>query len=145
MRTLVNLLKAVENLNVREIALDSMGQTSQQFLKHQKDQLYAGFDSKGKRLHRYASSIYAEMKQRMNSTPGYGNPDLKLTGDFYRSFRADLDNEGLRISAWDEKAPMLEDKYGNDIYTLGEDAIKGYVGDLQPVFTGDIVDALNAK
>lgn len=122
-----------------------MADTAPEYVKNQKDQLFAGFNSRGQRLIPYAWPWYAQKKAQMNPAPGYGNPDLKLTGAFYNSIRADIDDEGFQVYATDEKAQMLEEKYGNEIYTLGEDAKKGYINEeLQPVFIDNIIQKINA-
>lgn len=138
------MLRSVRSVELRDVMLDSMADTAPEYVKDQKDQLYAGFDSKGQRLKSYASELYAEKKNQMNSAPGFGNPDLKLTGAFYDSIRADIDNDGFQVSASDEKANMLEEKYGKAIYTLGTDAKSGYLTEeLAPVFIENVVKKLN--
>ena len=142
MRTVANFLRAVQKQDQRNEALQAMADTRDQYLKHQKDQLFAGFDSQGKRLKHYAQPAYAKIKNEMNPLPGYGNPDFYLTGAFYRSFRADIDNEGLRVYATDEKAPDLEARDPN-IFTLFEDALVAYIRDLKPFFIDRIIKTLN--
>lgn len=122
-----------------------MADTAPEYVKDQKDQLYAGFNSIGQRLHSYAWATYAEKKNQMNPVPGYGNPDLKLTGAFYSEIRADIDNDGFQVYSTDEKSQMLEDKYGTEIWTLGEDAKRGYINEqLRPVFILNVQNQLNA-
>lgn len=125
--------------------LQAMADTAPQFVALQKDQLFDGFNSSGHRLQAYKSPKYAQKKNNMNPAPGYGNPDLKLTGAFYNSIRADLDNTGLVVSASDEKAPSLEEKYGNDIYTLFTDAKVKYVAQLGPAFMSRMTASLNKQ
>lgn len=122
-----------------------MADTAPEYVKDQKDQLYAGFNSLGRRLISYRSVKYATMKNSMNPVPGYGNPDLKLTGAFYDAIRADIDEEGFLVYSTDDKSNSLEDKYGNEIWTLGEDALKGYINEeLSPVFYENVTKQLNA-
>jgi len=82
-------------------------------------QLDAGLNREGKRFRQYRNRKYAGMKARMNPRPGYGNPDLKLTGDFWKAFRADIVG-GIDIYSTDQKATDLESRY-EDIYGLTED------------------------
>lgn len=142
MRTIANFLQAVNDQDLPFLAVNSMADTAPEYIKEQKDQLYSGFDSKGQRLLSYRSSIYAKKKNEMNSIPGLGNPDLKLTGAFYNSMRADIDNDGLMVYATDDKTSMLDKKYGNDIYTLGNDWKVAYIEILAPVFVANVVDSL---
>lgn len=145
MRTIANLLKAVQSQDLNDIALQSMADTAPAFVAVQKDQLLEGFDSTDHRLQSYKSPKYATKKNSMNPLPGYGNPDLKLTGDFYSSIRADIDNDGLLISASDPKAPSLEKKYGNRIYTLSESFKPEYIVQLLPAFVARVTDSLKQK
>lgn len=82
------------------------------------------------------------MKYSLSSIAGHGNVDLRLTGAFYDSIRAHIDNEGLEVYALDEKAPELEKKYGNRIYTLSIPWKTKYVKFLKPVFIQNIADSL---
>lgn len=142
MRTIANMLRAVEKQDLRDQSLQAMADTSDKYLQHQKDQLFAGFTSKEKKLKPYASHWYAVKKAAMNRLPGFGNPDFYLTGAFYRSFRADIDNEGLVVYAMDEKAPYLESQ-DPEIFTLGEPALAQYIHDVKPVFAQRIIKTLN--
>lgn len=69
---------------------------------------------------KYRNVSYALQKQTLNPKPGYGNPDLKVTGDFYEGFKAELRGHILEIYSTDYKAPKLEQKYAN-IYGLTPD------------------------
>ena len=79
----------------------------------QKDQMMRGKDATGEDIApSYRSDAYAEMKQRMNSQPDHGTPDLRLTGDFYNAFYFDTDT--LMVTSSDPKTPMLVEKYSNN-------------------------------
>lgn len=145
MRTIANLLRAVRVQDQRNEALQAMADTRDNYLQYQKHQLFTGFDSKEQRLLPYASKTYAEKKAAMNPLPGFGNPDFYLTGEFYRSFRADIDNEGFRLYATDpdqDKVSFLERRDPN-IWTLAPNAMKDYITDLKPVFVQRIIKTLN--
>lgn len=142
MRTIANMLRAVQNQDPHNEALQAMGDTRGQYLEKQKAQLYEGWTSKDQRLKPYALHWYATKKNKMNSNPGFGNPDFYLTGAFYRSFRADLDNDGLVVYAMDEKTNWLESR-DPDIWTLGKNAKGEYIIVLKPVFIDRIIITLN--
>ena len=74
-------------------------------------QLDYGLDTGGGKLRKYKSMRYAIKKNRMNSRPGLGNPDLKFTGAFWKAWRTDLRNHGVDIYSTDPKAEFLADKY----------------------------------
>lgn len=142
MRTLANLLKALQSVDLKTSATDAMADTAPQYVALQKDQLINGITSKTTGIGKYRSNKYADMKFQISSLAGHGNVDLKLTGAFYNSIRADIDNEGLVVSASDEKAPMLEKKYGNDIYTLGGKRKQSYIELVRPIFINNIAESL---
>lgn len=91
---------------------------------------------------KYRSDEYAKMKYSLSSIAGYGRVDLKLTGAFYDSIRAHIDNDGLMVYALDEKAEILEKMYGNRIYTLSRTWKPRYIKSLQPIFLQNVADSL---
>ena len=91
----------------------------------QKKQLLQGKDSDGEDIKPlYRSGSYSAVKQRMNSLPSYGTPDLKLTGSFHRSIYFDANTISLKSS--DAKTPSLMEKYGEQTLGLNEDSIEEY-------------------
>lgn len=72
-------------------------------------QLEQGLNADGKKFRRYKNKGYAAKKNAMNSMPGFGTPDLKLTGDFWKAFKADLKGGVMDIYSTDPKAGWLED------------------------------------
>ncbi len=47
----------------------------------------------------------------MNSNPGYGNPDLFVTGEFYAGIEAKVNGNIISVDSVDEKGPALKEKY----------------------------------
>jgi hypothetical protein len=80
-------------------------------------QLEQGLNATGKKLGRYKSNSYAKRKNQMNSLPGFGIPDLKLTGAFWNAFKTDLKSGVMDIYSTDPKAAWQEDRYAK-IYGL---------------------------
>jgi hypothetical protein len=109
-----------------------------------REQLTKGLNKEGEKLRKYYDKGYAEMKEGMNPIPGYGNPDLKLTGDFYDSFETIADREDITITATDEKTSMLIEKYnksGGDIFGLSSESIDVVREDiLHPGLVANIAD-----
>lgn len=84
--------------------------------KHEQDiidlntqQLDRGLDAKGKSLGKYKNFKY---KNR------YEPVDLKLTGEYRRKKTVTAGKKHAEMFSQDEKAPMLEKKYGKDIEGL---------------------------
>ena len=66
----------------------------------------------------YAWEWFANEKHSMNSRPGYGTPDLYLTGAFHRSITAKVSGDTIIFDASDDKKADLEGQYSNDIFGL---------------------------
>jgi hypothetical protein len=97
-----------------------------------REQLESGLNVTGGRFRQYRNRKYAGMKARMNPKPGYGNPDLKLTGDFWRAFRAEVKG-GLEVYSTDPKADDLESRY-EGIYGLTADNLNELRADFLILF-----------
>lgn len=145
MTTPLDMFRRIESLNIKQVATDALEDTASVIAEKNREQLEEGFDSNRENLLPYRSKVYAGMKNQMNPKPGYGNPDLKLTGAFYRGIRAEVNDDGeVHTYSTDSKDGKLVMKYGTDIYGLG--IIKGqeYINDhLSPAFNKAIHAKLN--
>lgn len=84
-----------------------------------KDQLMQGLDGTGQKLTpKYSRVRYARAKNSVNPLPGYGTPDLKLTGKFYSNFFVTAKKGVFEVDSSDEKRDKLALKYGKDIFLL---------------------------
>lgn len=105
--------------NLENEALRIIAELQDEIVKYNTDQLYAGQDAKGQKLKpSYSRVKYARAKNSMNSLPGLGNPDLKVTGKFYRGFYLTAKNGKFEFFSSDEKTDDLKAKYGSDIFGL---------------------------
>jgi len=83
------------------------------------EQLAKGIRSDGQNIApSYRDREYAEGKFEANSLPGFGTPDLKLTGSFYKGFYVAVDTEIYEIDSRDSKTDKLLKKYGENIFGL---------------------------
>jgi hypothetical protein len=127
------MLKRFEQLG-REtdfVVEEAFNDTAPKFTEQQREQLERGLTADGETIRpRYQNAGYARMKQAMNSKPGLGNPDLKLTGSFHRQIFIDprVDSGVIVVGSTDEKAEDLEEKYGGIIFGLGGEYKAVYVG-----------------
>lgn len=130
-------------LNLDKSVMDTVMQHSQDITDLNRKQLKYGRKSDGERVGVYRSREYKLMKIEMNPLAG-GYVDLTLTGDFTNmlTLRRDSDKVAEIYSA-DEKATMLKEKYGNDIYGLNE----GSVGELvnKTSFKDDLVNNIKVS
>lgn len=119
MGTVRDLLKRVESLKLREQVPKMVEQTSYEIVVLNNLQLYSGIDSTGKKITRkYKSKSYAQKKNQLNAKPGYGVPDLFLTGSFYKGMGVVVKRDKYIIDSVDSKSERLETQYGNQIFGL---------------------------
>jgi hypothetical protein len=120
--------RRLKKLSLRVEGLNAVVQTDTDFYSIQTSQLVVdGLDANGKHLKKYISKKYADKKHKMNSFPGYGNPDLKYTGAFLRALKIEVKSSiEFEILSSDEKYSALVKKYGNTILGLNKDSEKRY-------------------
>lgn len=114
----MGLLKLIENfkkLDVGKVSSEAMDAKKEFVADAQREQLKQGISSVGGTLRKYRSAAYARKKNQMNPLPGLGNPDLKLTGAFYRGITASVNSGKIILKSTDEKSQSLEAKYGEDL------------------------------
>lgn len=111
--------RRVHSINLDEIGGKIIERTSQRIIDKNQSQLeYTGTDANGRRLRRYASNSYAARKHAINGLPGFGVPDLKLTGAFYKGWKVKVSGNKFEINSTDPKTPDLIRNYGEDIFGL---------------------------
>ena len=81
----------------------------------------------------------------MNSLAGFGNVDLKLTGDFQFELFVDVRADTFVIDSADEKSQKLKSKYGEMIFGLADDYSDRFVLLARPKTIRNFEDALNKK
>ena len=109
-------------------------------------QLSHGTNAKGGKFRKYRNAVYARKKSAMNPTPGLGNPDLNLTGKFWKEFKASIMDQSIEWRSEDSKATWLEEGTSRmqafeDIYGL----IPGSMGILRTEFLILFNDKLRVK
>lgn len=72
----------------------------------------------GKQYPEYKGDFYQVFKNKLNPKPGIGNPDLFLTGEFYKGIGVVVTPTEYTVNSTSENAPRLEIKYGSEIYGL---------------------------
>ena len=121
MTTIATMLRKVESVNLRQEVPKIIQQTSFEIVAYNQAQLYSGITAKGERISpRYRSAPYAQEKAKMNSKPGLGIPDLRLTGAFYSSINVTVENEKIDIDSFSPRGAELKRKYGESILGLTE-------------------------
>ena len=86
-------------------------------------QLYdEGVDADGNHLTKYRNPTYAHIKNSMNPGPGFGRPDLYLTGEFQQNMNLRVEGDVFEIDSSDVKSAELKDKYGEKIFGLTQES-----------------------
>ena len=128
MTTILQSMSALKSLNIRQMAIEAIEKNLRDMVSLNQSQLYEGKTTSGKRFRKYAKyktadgREYADMKNQMNPRPGLGNPDLNLTGAFYRAIFAELEGDNFIMDSTDEKSGLLQSMYdGNSPGQLSAD------------------------
>jgi len=114
-------IAALESLNVRQLAREAVEKNFRGMVSLNKTQLHEGHATSGRPFPKYApfeveeGKEYADFKEELNPRPGWGNPDLKLTGAFYRAIFADLEGDNIIMDSTDEKSEWLQEHYDGKI------------------------------
>ncbi len=116
----LDTIAALESLNVRQLAREAVEKNLREMVSMNKTQLHEGKSTSGKPFPKYApfeveeGKEYADFKEELNPKPGWGNPDLYLTGSFYREMFGDLVGDDIFMDSKDEKSGLLQEKYDGD-------------------------------
>lgn len=86
--------------------------------KLERKRLLRGERTDGKKITpKYRNNSYAKKKASKNSKPGFGTPDLKLTGKAHKSLTASFEGNKVvtRFTASDDYIKQLPIKYENAV------------------------------
>jgi len=124
------------NSQSKELKKQAVKESQPLIIQLNKDQLSKGIRTDGQKvLPKYKDTGYALKKRSMNPKPGFGTPDLFLTGKFYGGFKVDLGTSAFRIlSEGVDYAKHLESRY-QKIYGL----TKAHLGEVMQAATREFV------
>jgi len=143
MITVAAMLKRLQAVNVENDIHDAIQNTLPDYQDQQQQQLFEGKNSKGEEIGAYRNELYANYKHELNSRPGFGVPDLKLTGNFYRSIQSNVTKDEIETRADGvDYAPKLEQQYGSVIFGLDDDHRGVYV---EKAFFPKLKETIEAK
>lgn len=110
----------LQKLDASKTAIEVFMSLSAEVIELNIEQMQYGIDSKGNRIGRYASDSYAKRKNKMSPLAGYGNVDLKYSGDFYNELTLNEKGDGTEytIISMVEYEQALYEKYGEFMYGL---------------------------
>lgn len=148
MSTPGEMWNALEELNLKEVVLEAIEDHKEEYVKLNLEQLYQGLNPEGEKITpEYVEGPYRRKKARMNSAPGEGTPDFKLSGDLYDETAVQVDNEDLTIGSEVEYAQYVEQRWGNaEIWGLSPDNHEEFVQEtLQPLIVEKVSELTGLK
>lgn len=128
MCTVSEMLRRLNSIDVIEMAADIVDEHQQKYLDLIKGQLKSGKDKTGAAIipsylvNNYANRRYAIKKYASNSLPGYGNPDLYLSGSLYEALKLARTSNTLTITSSVSYFEHIDKKYGEQPFGLDEDS-----------------------
>jgi hypothetical protein len=145
MATVVDLIGGFERLNLADETKKIFTGNTQHITTLIQGQMFEGKTGKGEVIRNqktgggYRSEAYAAMKHAQNPLPGNGVPDLYLTGSFYKKMVSTVKGDLIETQSADPKESDLLDKYGKDVFLVGEDSRANFN---HSVFLPDFADAI---
>lgn len=119
MTTIRKMLTGVQSIKLREQLPIIIRDTSGEILRLNRFQLYnQSIDKNGDPLRLYGSLSYALEKNKMNPAPGFGRPDLWLTGSFQRAMYVEVNQTMIKVWSRDRKTDLLVTKYSDEIFGM---------------------------
>lgn len=139
MATIKQFKKRVQNLDVPAVVEQAVIETSNQLSNLNAEQMFQGLNKEGRPIGEYALPTYAEAKHRMNPLPGFGVPDLKVTGAFYEGIYTGVEGLKIETDSVDSKTDRLKELFGEEIFGLSDNYKSEYIREfLRPEFVGAI-------
>lgn len=148
MTTPGDMLDALEELNLKEVVLEAIEDHKEDYVKLNLEQLYHGLNPEGEKITpEYVEGPYRRKKARMNSAPGEGTPDFKLSGDLYDETHVQVDDPDLTIGSEVEYAQYVEQRWGTaEIWGLDPENHEEFVQEmLQPLIVEKVSELTGLK
>lgn len=142
----LDLIESLDALDIPGIAVKVLEEKRDTMAQLNVNQMMAGKNTLNEEIGEYANELYAEVKNRMNPLPGFGVPDLKVTGDFHRGLYAEIKGDEIEYGSKDSKEGKLQGQYGSEIFGLSEDSKEQLVeSELQPAWQSEIESQTGLK
>lgn len=145
MRTIYNMLQAVEKMDMQYLIESSLVDSQEDYVKLQKDQMLNGMNVNDEKIGRYKSNEYASKKYQQNSLAGFGNVDLRLHGPFHGGIFADVREDVIVVDSLDAKSEKLMAMYSDKIFGLGPTRIPMFQAVVHPRLLNSVEDAINKQ
>ena len=117
MSTALDLLEALQKVNIEAIAVKAMTDNAEHYVLLNQVQMAKGL-GKTEMIGMYRSEEYATYKAAKYPLAGKGNVDLRDTMSFYRGMKMTMSGNEIQVGSSDWKESELLKKYGGQIYGL---------------------------
>lgn len=138
MRTVFDMLKDAESVNLGLELEISMSDTAEDFVRIQREQMSDGERRDGEPIFnvRTGSEFYSPSYAKYK---GKNSPiDLKDMGDFQDGIFTTPEKGGLKVDSDDSKSSKLKENYGQEIFGLNEQSLSVYRPIAQTRLIGNI-------
>jgi hypothetical protein len=123
----IELLEALDQVNIPQIAEDAINETSQQAADILATQMATGINSIGQRLPDY-SAFTVDFKQQYGVGLGKVSDrrTLYMTGEHYSELYVRAQGEEIEFGSHDPKSEFIQKREGNEIYGFNADSRETY-------------------
>lgn len=140
------LLDRLDKVELNPIIILCLETSKYEWLGLNRGQLHDGQDNTGHlQSPDYASEKYAEYKNQSNPVPGFGVPDLFITGDYYNSIQMTVNASQYNITTYSQGvsyAPKIEKKWDRNYGLDPENTAYFSAEILKPKIIGELVKEL---
>lgn len=132
MCTAAEMLRRANTIDIEQQAGEVVDEHQQEYLQLIKEQLHEGKSKEGTTINpvykadNYSNRRYAIKKYVENSTPGYGNPDLYLSGNLYNALKMARSKNELVITSGVDYFQFIDKRYGDTPFGLDDDSKEIY-------------------
>jgi len=128
MNTAADILKNLKKFDLNKDITKTLKSEKKFLLDMNRGQLMFGKTRMDEEVYPdYRSNAYAEWKNSKNSHPGFGTPDLYVTGAFQKAFTLSIEGDEMVFDSKDEKTAELVEKYSDEIFGLSEPTIEAAI------------------
>lgn len=145
MQTIKGLLRKVKAFDTDKAIDATFEKTTTDLEVFNRQQMYAGYDKTGEKFtKKYAAGSYAKKKNKMNALPGYGTPDLYLSGAYQKAITVEYSKGVLTTMSTVDYAKYVEPRYTP--YGLGGKFKREFIAEkLRPQMQREITAAIGLK
>lgn len=143
MRTIENMLQAVENLDLQYEIENALYESGPIFLDQQREQIFSGRRNDDQLIYNLNTGL-PEYSEEYEPIKGRSSPiDLYVTGAFYQGFIFDVRDKTIYLDSTDEKTEKLVDWYSENIFGLSPKSRQVFVPKLATIFNDNVTLKLN--